>query len=244
MHSFSIASILGQDTPAQEKKAQDETIPISHVHTLGSNLIPQDPLLTSTPLPKDMAQDVQTAKDNRISSDSQASQEYPIFSEKRDDSVTPVIKDGHNTRENLVVSPPIESLARVEKWVLQNCVRDDVSSHTNRRDIVAESFDLAMGETASTTEQSETAEDKSASSGSHDHSFTSESCSRPGSPDIDRRPSKKARTSFSASQLCDLETKYRTQRYISGADRIKLARKLRLSNQQVNKALKFAFLLK
>ena len=239
MHSFSIASILGHDTPAQEKKPSDETIPKSHVQALGSNLITQGPLLTSTPLPKDMVQDLQNSKDIRKRTDSQTTQEYPMFSEKREDlnSVTPVTEDGHKTRGDLVLPPPMENSTRVEKWVLENCVRENVSPDTNRRDILAESFALAMGGSASTTEQSETAEDKSASSGSHDCSFTSESCSRPGSPDYDRRPSKKARTSFSASQLCDLETKYRTQRYISAADRIKLARKLRLSDQQVIQTL-------
>ena len=44
---------------------------------------------------------------------------------------------------------------------------------------------------------------------------------------------KKARTSFTGQQLRELETRYLTQRYIAAAERVALARRLGLADQQV-----------
>lgn len=55
--------------------------------------------------------------------------------------------------------------------------------------------------------------------------------------------SKKARTSFTARQLSELEARYRSQRYISAADRVQLARQLKLQDNQVHVFFNFVFLL-
>jgi len=60
----------------------------------------------------------------------------------------------------------------------------------------------------------------------------------PKALDLDRP--KRARTTFSPDQLCELETEFRRNQYLVGKERTELARRLKLSETQVNRSLKCA----
>ena len=117
--------------------------------------------------------------------------------------------------------------------------KEHYTNNAIQSDILRQSWEIAF---ASPTEHNESFEqpidncahsDGNVSPNVSQLSAGSHSCtSSPSGDEPSRR--KKARTSFSARQLRELETHYASMRYISAADRSSLARSLGLSDQQVH----------
>ncbi|CAC5418839.1 unnamed protein product [Mytilus coruscus] len=83
----------------------------------------------------------------------------------------------------------------------------------------------------SDTESTTSSRSKSTSEESSESFSASISDSEDGSDTSGRR--KKARTAFTTEQICDLEKRYHTQKYLPANERSVLAEKLKLSDQQV-----------
>lgn len=112
-----------------------------------------------------------------------------------------------------------------------------------RNELLKQSFELALtaaspSPPAADNEVSAYRDYVASDSASNDSSSRSSRFSPVTSGDVtssrDDRRQKKARTSFNAMQLRELEMRYERQRYIAAAERSVLARSLRLSDQQVS----------